>query len=129
MTDRSKETLSLENGILTEKKTPDGRTIEFEAIQSLLKFLTESDMDVPYTFCCDPGIGESYVQRMRTELSRLRNKVKNMKRQPKEFKMLLVGVKSFETHDEITLKRSVTRTQEMTSILRGLIGILSEDQK
>lgn len=123
---KSNETLNFDGEELAVKKTPDGREIEYNALTTLGNFI-KHEMDVPFTFCCDPGIGDAYVKRMRSELSRLRNKARMMKRRPKRFKVMLVGIEQFETHDEVTLKMTLNATQQITNELRQILSAMSEE--
>ena len=122
---KNNETISFDGEEFASKKTPDGREIEYNTLNTLGNFLRH-EMDEPFVFCCDPGIGDAYVKRMRSELSRLRNRARMMKRKPKRFKVILVGIETFETHDEVTLQKTLNSTQQMAAEMRKILEFMSE---
>jgi len=82
--------------------------------RKLISFLQKADMDVDYDFIVDIPNSEAlaFVHRMRVELSRLREKVRQRNRVPKSFKMLFVKsepVSGSNLRCKITLKKSLSR--------------------
>lgn len=82
--------------------------------QKLIQFLKNAKLDVDYKFIILMGekdkaefSAERFVHRMRVELSRMRNYVRNRRgRIPKQFKVLFIKTENVPTGIEITLKKS-----------------------
>ncbi len=96
--------------------------------KKLISFLTNAELDVDYSFSVDIPASDAltFVHRMRVELSRFREKVRQRKRIPKHFKMLYIGVESTgDNKCTITLKKSVSRndiSQELDDIFDQVAG-------
>lgn len=81
--------------------------------RKLINFLQNAKEDEDYTFRVDisPDEAINFVHRMRVELSRFREKVRERDRTPKHFKMLFKGAKPVvgsKDKCDITLCRSLS---------------------
>lgn len=65
--------------------------VKSEPVQILHRFIKEALMDEDFTFECPDGLDHKYVHRMRVELSRLRDQVRERGRVPKAFKLAHVS--------------------------------------
>ena len=82
--------------------------------QKLIQFLKNAELDVNYKFIIilnskdkQEFSADRFVHRMRVELSRMRNYVRNRRgRIPKQFKVLFISSKNVSTGVEIILKKS-----------------------
>lgn len=71
-----------------------------QAKQMLIKFLQETRNTSDFTFKIrgDESEAKRFIHRMRVELSRMRDRVKEAGRIPKEFKMLIIDL-TFDSMD------------------------------
>ena len=81
--------------------------------QKLISFLKNAVEGEDYIFTVDIPVGSAlnFVHRMRVELSRFREKVRERDRIPKQFKMLYIESKAVEGNPNsctITLRRSLS---------------------
>lgn len=131
LTNNKEETVDLNIDAFSPPKTPDGRLIETKALQSLIS-LTKKPWEQDHAIPVTKGEAEKYLQRMRTELSRVRTLLKNNRQQPKRFKMLCRRIDNFETHDELVLRITRTNSQEISEELEDAfraLGRAADDMK
>ncbi len=79
--------------------------------RKLITFLKEAKEGEDFSFIVNipPNEALNFVHRMRVELSRFREKVREQQRTPKHFKMLFIGVEKIDDEKDkckITLRRS-----------------------
>ncbi len=109
------------------------------AKQLVIEFIKTTPLEGEFTFETEPPLlqmssigkepqeqGRIMVQRMRTELSRLRHKVIAMGRIPQPFKMLLVKIETLEDgRQRVTLKKTQTPSQALAEDLVQLMDQMS----
>jgi len=96
--------------------------------QKLINFLKNGKLEEDYSFEVAIPIEEAlnFVHRMRVELSRFREKVRQKKRIPKHFKMLYIKAEAAgEGKCNITLRRSLSGhdvSNEIDEIFNDIAG-------
>ncbi len=100
---------------------------------TLMKKFAESPMESEYTFQVQArkdkdgkvlnGLaGEAAVHRIRVELSRTRAKFIQAGHKLKEFKMILISIKTIGEKDVVTLKKSQTLVQQSVELIPELLA-------
>lgn len=88
--------------------------VKSEPVQILHKFIKEAVQDVDFCFECPADLDRKYVHRMRVELSRLREQVRERGRVPKAFKLVHVRSETKEGDDTkmvVTIRKSNKRNE------------------
>lgn len=107
-------------------KTPDGTPLEVVAMTTLSKW-AGLEVGETITFHVEAGTGEAYVQRLRTELSRLRHKMRMRKQIPRKLKMLVVSIEANGTHDTVSLQKAITGRTELTEEIQRIMTKLEKN--
>lgn len=97
----------------------NGVVVKTPAKSRLIDFIQNGKMDEDYNFTIEGDAikAEAFVQQMRVELSRFRNIVKSQGREPRNFKVLLIGVDEYPNEQDV-LYSKITLRQSMAGHVR-----------
>ncbi len=87
------------------------KNTQSEPAKKLIDFLKNAEFDKPYIFIAPVNIkdAEKFVHKMRVQLSRYRNRVREKGRIPRHFKVLFKDAVNIDhTHCNITLIKSLS---------------------
>lgn len=107
---------------LTARLTAAERNeLEHVPRDTVLKMLSNKQMDEPFVFLTSLGEGDNYVQAMRQVLSRTRKKAAKKKVRLAEFKMFVMSITSKEDHDVVTVIRTKNMPEHLESVYDALL--------
>lgn len=89
---------------------------------TVLRMLTEKQLDEPFSFKCSLGHGANYVQAMRQVMSRTRHRASKKKIPLQEFKVYELEIRSELDHDVVLLLRTRRLMEHEESVYDELMA-------
>jgi len=99
--------------------------------QKLIEFLQNSKMDENFVIAIPVNVSqaESFVHRMRVELSRLRDQVRKRNRVPKVFKMMFINAMSINENKCSIILRRTTSPNDVTNEIDEIFDVIAGGEK
>lgn len=108
--------------------------LEMSAKLALMKFLKETNSPQPADFVIvleNSTIknAEKFVHRMRVELSRMRDMVRENGMIPRPFKMICVSIKEVDSRITITLRKQLSKTMKISEDVEEVFDVLVKSEQ
>lgn len=109
------------SGLTAQLTAAERHELEHVPRDTVLKLLSNKQLDEHFIFMTTHGQGENYVQAMRQVLARTRKKAAKKKVRLQEFKMYVVSIKRNEDHDVVTVVRTRKMPEHLESVYDALL--------
>lgn len=120
------DALTLTEGLISKLTDQERKELEHVPRDTVLKMLSNKQLDEPFMFMTALGEGDNYVQAMRQVLSRTRKKAKSKKIRLQEFKLFVQSIESKENHDVVIMIRTKQMPANLESVYDALIDVFEK---